>query len=159
MITPEQNTALNEVITLFSQVGYNLCSAKYAFRESGYNGFKRMVKNEEKERWELQDELIKTVYELGGKVEFAGIPAVTAQWTDPASAITTLVKHDDMLIAKIETACYCYEITKILHHLREERNELADVLKEISNAKGDFYAVDQSLHERYKKTHCRCSKY
>lgn len=163
MITPELNTLLNEVVQLMSIAGMNFCSAKYAFRFAGYDGFKRMIKNEEKERWELQDKLIKLIWDMGGTVTLQALPAPNANWADPVSTITALVKFDDAVLEKFHAAITgvdaSHSLDRILSHLWEERHELADVLKEITNSKGDFYAVDQSLHTRYKKKHCQCSKY
>lgn len=163
MITAELNTALNEVVHLMSISGMNFCSAKYAFRNSGYHGFKRLIKNEEKERWELQDKLTKLIWDMGGSVVWQALPAPNMAWADPVSSITALIKLDEQVIEKFHATITgidaSHSLDRVLSHLWKEHHELADVLKEINNAKGDFYAVDQSLHVRYKKRPCQCSKY
>lgn len=91
------------------------------------------------------------------------LPAPNAVWSDPMSTIAALIKLDEAVIEKFHSAITgidaSHSLDRILSHLWKEHHELADVLKEIANSKNDFYAVDQSLYERYKKRHCQCSKY
>ena len=155
---------LNDLVALFSVVGYNLCSAKYAFRKEGMRGFARFIKNEEKERWELQDLLIKNLADLGIPTTMGAIPAPIQNWSTPLASLTTLVSHDDLILTAIEgiqadetnPAELEYLLMKLAKRVRNERNEIYGVARELSMTV-DVYAVDQSLYERYK--HKAVSKY